>query len=112
MSGMWFMVGHGAKSGEAVVTSHVEGLDKLRRQTRRQMAVSGLLAGLYAGSLVAILWGKVPWWMIAANVGMLMTLTILGILAGISLGRLSAFRDLSRAHVKATVVDLEGDGHV
>lgn len=105
------MIGRsGPRPEDAVVTSHVEGLPQLRRQARRQVAASALLAALYAGSLVAILWGKVPWWAIAANVAVLVTMTILGALAGITVGRLSVFRDLSRAHVKATVVDIEGNG--
>ena len=113
MSGIWMMVSKGGPNPEdVVITTHVEGLDQMRRQAGRYLVASVSLIILNASLIVSALWGKAHWFFILANTFMMALVTVSAIISGMFVGRYLAFRDLLKADAKVTkiTIDKESDG--
>lgn len=108
MSGMFMMARQSPDDGsEPIVTTMVPGLDKLRRQTQRQMMFASAITVLACAAFVGVAWGRLTWWEIAIMVVLILIVFVGALVAGAFLGRHATFKDLSRATVNVSHVMLE-----
>jgi len=97
----------GPNPEDVLVTSHVEGLDKARRQAGRYMGMAVFLAILVGATFAVTLAEHEPWPMVLAYLFFLSSVFACAILGGMFVGRYSAFRDLAQGHAKATQVMID-----
>lgn len=106
MSGMWIVAQEG-DDGKPLYTTNVEGLDRLRRQARFYAISAVVVTLIMGGGMVGGVWSRVGW-LVALTMAFNIALVFgVALLAGMFVGRYSAWRDIADANVGVSQIIID-----